>query len=74
MGSGAAMSAVLRTQAIETDHESPPTSSDRAREDHSDEPTCSICGQAAGRFTRFEFLPPPRRKRRRLYLPRDKPG
>jgi hypothetical protein len=41
---------------------------------HANEPRCDFCGGPAGRFTRFDFLPPPRRARKRLYLPRDRPG
>jgi len=43
-------------------------------ERHERGPRCHFCGRAAGRFTRFDFLPPPRRKRRRIDLPRDRPG
>ncbi len=43
-------------------------------EHHESEPRCDFCGRPAGAFTRFSFLPPPRRMRRRIDLPRDRPG
>ncbi len=75
VGEGVATTAALQTQTQGDRHESDPIPSPKGGDEHHDtEPRCDFCGLACGRFTRFDFLPPPRRVRRCLSLPRDRPG
>jgi len=72
---GAATSAAPRLPTRKDRDEILPLPADEAGDERrDDEPRCDFCGRAAGRFTRFDFLPPPRRMRRRIDLPRDRPG
>jgi hypothetical protein len=72
---GAATSAALRLPTRKDCDEIHPTpAAEAGDEPHADDLRCDFCGRHCGRFTRFDFLPPPRRVRRRLYLPRDRPG
>jgi hypothetical protein len=72
---GAATVAAPPTPTRKDHDEIFPLPSDGAgAEHHESEPRCDFCGRFAGRFTRFDFLPPPRRMRRRIDLPRDRPG
>jgi hypothetical protein len=70
----AATSAALRPLTSKDSHDINSTSTAEDGDDRRlDEPRCDFCGRPCGRFTRFGFLPPQRRRRRRLYLPRDRP-
>jgi len=67
-----AKTAALIIQTTENRHESQSIPIAESGDDRPIEPRCEFCGRPAGRYTRFDFLPPPRRTRRHRDLPRDR--